>query len=351
MDLNDLTRFKQLDPEGMLGHIDGLPDQLQEAWQLGVRSLEQNKNEVGNIVVCGMGGSAIGADLAAAYLADQLKVPMVVHRDYGLPAFCVGTDSLVIISSHSGNTEEPASGLEEAISRGCKVAVLTTGGMLKKKAEESSIPILQFNHKGQPRTAVGFSFGLLLAFLFRSGLIEDQSSQVSNAVEEMRKLQATTKAEVPVLQNPAKRLAGQMVDKHVTVFGSGFMVPVARRWKTQLNEVAKAVASFEAIPEADHNTLAGISNPANGMSRELAVFLRASADTPRNLQRQDFTREIMMLEGISTDFYTAKGSGRLDQMWTTLLFGDYLAFYLAMAYGVDPTPIPSIIELKNRMSH
>jgi glucose/mannose-6-phosphate isomerase len=350
MDLDDLSRFKALDPDHMLGHIDGLPDQLLDAWKLGIESIQPGKKEAQNIVVCGMGGSAIGADLAAAYLADQLRVPMVVHRDYGLPAFCAGQESLVIISSHSGNTEEPASGFEEALARGCQLAVLTTGGDLQARAENSGIQVLHFNHVGQPRTAVGFSFGMLLAFLFKSGLIIDQSDLVSSAVGEMTKLQATLRADIPVLQNPAKRLAGQLVDKHVTVFGSGFMVPVARRWKTQLNEVAKAVASFEAIPEADHNTLAGICNPAGGLSKELALFLRASADLPRNQQRLDLTREIMMLEEISTDFYTAKGSSRLDQMWTALLFGDYLAYYLAMAYGIDPTPIPSIIDLKERMA-
>lgn len=350
MDLNDLSQFKKLDAEDMLGHIDGLPDQLMKAWELGTQSIQVESFSLKNITVCGMGGSAIGADLAAAYLADQLPIPITVHRDYGLPAYCNGENSLVVVSSHSGNTEEPESAFHEALNRGCKVVVITTGGNLMKLAEDSGNPVLLFKHKGQPRTAVGYSFGLLLAYLYHAGLIADQADQVSAAVAEMQKLQATLKADVPVLKNPAKRLAGQMVDKHVTIFGSGFMLPVARRWKTQLNEVAKAVASFEAIPEADHNTLAGICHPANGLSRELALFLRASADLSRNQLRVDLTREIMMLEGIGTDFFTAKGSNRMEQMWTTILFGDYLAYYLAMAYEIDPTPIPPIADLKERMA-
>lgn len=141
-----------------------------------------------------------------------------------------------------------------------------------------------------------------------------------------------------------------MVGRHVTVFTSGFMAAVARRWKCQINEVAKAVASFEVLPEADHNTLAGICNPQVLMSTELAIFLKASADHPRNQLRVDKTREIMMLEGVGTDFFNAKGKSRMAQMWTTVLFGDYLAYYLAMAYHTDPTPIPPIVELKESMS-
>jgi glucose/mannose-6-phosphate isomerase len=221
--------------------------------------------------------------------------------------------------------------------------------MLQKKAEKAGVPLIHFNHEGQPRTAVGFSFGLLLAYLYKSGLIPDQTTDITSAVAEMDKLQATIKADVPVLQNPAKRLAGQLVNKHVTIFGSGFMHPVARRWKTQLNEVSKAIASFEALPEADHNTLAGINNPEENFGKELAIFLRASAETARNQLRGDLTREIMMLEGIGTDFYTAKGVTRLEQMWTALLFGDYVSYYLAMAYDTDPTPIPAIENLKERM--
>jgi glucose/mannose-6-phosphate isomerase len=141
-----------------------------------------------------------------------------------------------------------------------------------------------------------------------------------------------------------------MVGRHITIFGSGFMAPVARRWKCQFNEVAKAIASFEVLPEADHNTLAGICNPAESFSKEFAVFLQASADLPKNQNRVEITRNIMMVEGLTTDLIKARGDTRMSQMWSTLLFGDYVSYYLAMAYGVDPTPIPPIIALKQAMS-
>jgi len=350
MDLNDNTNFPSLDRENMLAHIDGLPHQLLQAWKQGSTQPLPAMDPVERIVVSGMGGSAIGADLLASFLSDRLSVPMIVHRDYGLPEFARGKNTLVVVSSHSGNTEESLSAFEQAAKSGCQVVCISTGGKLQSKAEELGYPVWLFKHTGQPRSAVGYSFGLLLALFTRLGLVPDLSAEVEGAVEVMTALQEKIKADVPVLGNPAKRLAGQMIGRHITVFGSGFMAPVARRWKCQINEVAKALASFEALPEADHNTLAGTSNPHDQLAKELAIFLRAAADHPRNLLRVDKTREILMLEGLGTDFFNARGETRLAQMWSTILFGDYVSFYLAMAYDTDPTPIPPIAALKESLA-
>jgi glucose/mannose-6-phosphate isomerase len=156
--------------------------------------------------------------------------------------------------------------------------------------------------------------------------------------------------EVQVTSNSAKRLAGQLVDRHVVLMASGFMGPVARRWKCQINEVAKAVAAFEYLPEADHNTLAGIYFPETILEQVATIFLYADQDHPRNQKRVLQTRQIMLEEGLNTDVIEARGSSRLSQMWTTILFGDYVAYYLALLYEVDPTAIPPISTLKDAMS-
>lgn len=349
MDLNESAKFSTLDRENMLAYIDELPQQLSQALKLGMAQPLTAMEPVERIIVSGMGGSAIGADLLASFLSDRLSVPMIVHRDYGLPEFARGTSTLVVVSSHSGNTEESLSAFEQAVKNHCQVVGICTGGKLQKKAEELGYAVWLFKHTGQPRSAVGYSFGLLLALFTRLGLVADLAAEVENTVKVMTALQEKIKIDVPVLGNPAKRLAGQMIGRHITIFGSGFMAPVARRWKCQINEVAKAVASFEALPEADHNTLAGTNNPHDQLAKELAIFLRASADHPRNLLRVDKTREILMLEGMGTDFFNAKGETRLAQMWSTILFGDYVSYYLAMAYDTDPTPIPPIAVLKETL--
>ena len=285
MDLNEYQHFAQIDREDMLGHIMGLPLQLEKAWHLGKNQPLTGIQPVERIILAGMGGSAIGGDLLASYAADQLEVPFIVHRDYDLPACASGAGTLVVASSHSGNTEEVLSAFERALKNKCQLIVVCTGGKLEALAREHHVPLWKFEHHGQPRAAVGYSFGLLLALLTRLGLLPDPEREVRAAIKGMRALQEKIDAPIPVLKNPAKRLAGQLIGRHITVFSSGFMSPVARRWKTQLNEVAKAFASFEHLPEADHNTLTGIWNPPGSEMREFCLFLLAGEDHPRNLLR------------------------------------------------------------------
>ncbi len=349
MNLDDLERFRSLDPQDMLGHIQRLPEQLEQAWRLGQSLPLPDGEGIQRVVICGMGGSAIGADLLAAYSAPLASAPVVVWRNYGLPGLAVGPETLVVASSHSGNTEEVLSAFEEGLRRGVRLLAISRGGALGNRARSAGVPWWQFEHGGQPRAAVGFSFGLLLALLARLGLLPDPAAEVESAVTEMRRQQPELAADVPTVRNPAKRLAGQMVDRWVTVLGADHLAPVARRWRTQISEIAKAVAQFEELPEADHNLVAGVVNPASLMTRTKVIFLSGSGCHPRNLLRVEATRQVLMVEGFDTDVIESRGEERLAQQWTALHFGDYTAYYLAMAYGVDPTPVAAIEGLKARL--
>ena len=350
MNLNDLEFMRGLDRENMLGEIDGLPDQLARAYEIGMTSGVSLAPDVSRVVIAGLGGSAIGADLLASYVSDSCPVPVLVHRDYGLPAFARGRETLVICSSHSGNTEETLDAFDAALKNGCSILAVCTGGELAKRAQAANLPVIQFEHKGQPRAAVGYSFGILLAVFVKLGLIPDQSALVAGAVDAMKRSQEHLRADVEAVHNPAKRYAGQLMGRWVTVFGAGLFAPVARRFKGQINELAKAAANFEFIPEADHNTLAGTIHPADVlMPHTMNLFLRAPSDHPRNRLRLDLTKQIFMLEGPNTDFLDARGDTPLAHMWTMILFGDYMAYYLAIAYGVDPTPVDALVNLKNAL--
>jgi glucose/mannose-6-phosphate isomerase len=205
-------------------------------------------------------------------------------------------------------------------------------------------------HKGQPRSAVGFSFGLLLAMFARLGFIPDPANDLADAVQTMRSYQTHLRPDVPAVNNPAKRYAGQLMGRWVTIMGAGSLAPVARRWKGQINEVAKAGANFEILPEADHNTLAGTLHPDEVLNpHTMTLFLRAPSDHPRNRQRSDLTRKTYMLEGLNTDVIDARGKAPLAHMWSLIIFGDYMAYYLAMAYGVDPTPVAALENFKKSM--
>jgi glucose/mannose-6-phosphate isomerase len=351
MNLDDLDYFKKIDTLNMLAEIDNLPDQLGFAYQLGHKHELPDWKELRQVVIAGMGGSAIGADLLASYCASLAPIPVSVHRDYGLPLFARGEETLVICSSHSGNTEETLDAFEAARKAGCRVMAVCTGGELAKRAHESNFPVWMFDHAGQPRAAVGFSFGLLLALFERLEFIPDQQEAIEDAIGSMQRSQLHIKAEIPAAKNPAKRYAGQLMGRWVTIVGSGLLTTVARRWKGQINEVAKAGANFEFLPEADHNTLAGTENPQEVLNAHtMTIFLCAPSDHPRNRLRSDLTRKAFMLEGLNTDFIEARGNTPLAHMWSTILFGDYMAYYLAMAYGVDPTPIKALIDFKKAMA-
>ena len=349
MNLDDLGQFTAYDPAGMLAEIDDLPDQLERAWNLGWRLPLGDISGVRKVLLAGMGGSAIGADLLAAYAAPLASVPFLVWRDYDLPAYALEPDTLVVACSHSGNTEETLSAFEMALESGVPTIAVSTGGRLGERAREAGRPFWQFEHDGQPRAAVGYSFGLLLALVARLGLLPDPEADVVSAVQAMKGQAANIRADSPVSSNPAKRMAGQMVGRWPTIVGAGILAPVARRWRTQIAELAKALAQFEALPEADHNMVAGVLQPEGLFGGTMMIFLQAPGTDERNQHRIDITRSVMMVEGLNTDLIMAVGETRLAQQWTCLHFGDYTGYYLAMAYGIDPTPVEAIEDLKRQL--
>ena len=349
IDLNDHSKFSEIDTQDMLSEIDGLPRQLESAWDLGTKSSLPDWEGIRYLIVTGMGGSAIGADLVGAYVAPTSSVPLITLRNYGLPAWAQGPETLVIASSHSGNTEETLSSFESAFDKGCRVLAVTTGGKLAQRAENNGVALWRFDHQGQPRAAVGYSFGLLLAALHQLDLIPNPENDIHKAVSAMRAQQESLKAESPIAKNPAKRMAGQLYGRWVAVLGADILEPVARRWKGQISEVAKAWGQFEFLPESDHNTLAGLYNPEDVLQNTFVLFLRATSYHPRNQLRTELTKKAFMLEGLNTDFVDAQGDRPLAHLWTSLHFGDYTAYYLAMSYGVDPTPVEAIESFKKEM--
>lgn len=346
--MNDLPHDP--DPENMLGYIDALPDDLEKAWHLGYELAQPEYPSIDRMVIAGMGGSAIGGDLLAAYFSPMGTIPIVSHRNYGLPAWAKGEHTLVVCSSHSGNTEETISSFRSAREQDCSIMVLTTGGKLHALAQENHVPVWIFRHSGQPRTAIPYSFGLLLALACRLGLAADAEAEVADAVAVMRAARAGLTTSTELFANPAKRLAGQLLNRSIAIFAAGELEVVARRWKTQINELAKAWASFEGLPESNHNTLAGLLNPECLYEQTSAIFLRADMDHPRNVLRLDATQAAFLQAGIATDAIHARAGSRLAQMWSLLQFGDYLSYYLALLYQVDPTPVDALTALKKRLA-
>ncbi len=351
MFLDDYQQFPQLDPQDMLGHINALPDQFEGAWQLAqTLPLPEPFTDARQIVIAGMGGSAIGGDYLAALVADSSPVPVIVNRDYTLPAHVRGPETLVIASSYSGHTEETLAAFDEALDRGTQLMVVTAGGALAQRGAEAGVPVWQFSYDSQPRAAFGWSFGLLVGLASRLGLADGLADDAAEAVAVMRQGRDHFKAETPIARNPAKRLAGQFCDRIGVYYGAGILAPVARRWKCQVNENAKAWAEYDTLPEQNHNGVAGLDHPRQGIEKLFCVFLQSSTDHARVRLRQELSVKLYLQEAIGVDTVKARGHSRLAQMMYASQFGDYMSYYLAMENRVDPTPIPQISALKEGLA-
>ena len=346
--IESVERIHTADPEDMLGRIKELGKQIRDAWKIAVDSrLPPAFADVRNITVTGMGGSAIGGDLAAALLADELKVPMTVHRDYGLPAY-VGRDSLVIASSYSGNTEETLSAFEEARKRGAKVLALTTGGTLATQARASNYPVVTFSYKARPRATLGYSLGLVLGSLTRLGLVRDLSSDLESAVADLARLEE--RVHEGARTNDAKKLAIELYGRIVFAYGAGVMGVMARRVKGQWNENAKNWSAYDVMSELNHNAVVGFPNPQIARDAISVLMLRSDRDNPRHKIRFDVTRELLDRASIQHKSLQFTGSNMLSEVLQMTLFTDYVTFYVALLNGADPSPNTSIDYLKERLA-
>jgi glucose/mannose-6-phosphate isomerase len=349
MDLENVKNMQALDSQGMLGLIDNLPGQLEESFAFGNQQPLFEAKGIRQVVVAGMGGSGIGGALLSAYASSTCKAPITVWRDYNLPAWASGPETLVIASSYSGNTEETLSAFDTALERKTTTLVMSTGGKIAEKAQSLGIPLWKFVYKAQPRTAIGYTFALPLAAVSRLGLLVNPAKDVADAANAMREQSKLLQASVAVSANAAKKLAQRCAGKLVVVFGADSMAPVARRWKGQISEIGKAWSQFEELPELDHNSIAGTKFPKEIIDRTVVVFLQSAHDHPRNALRVKITQDIMSQQGFQTEVVHGAGPSLLSQMYTALHMGDYVAYYLSMLYEIDPSPVEVIEGLKKRL--
>ena len=341
---------KRLDRDDMLSRIYDLPRQVEEAWQIAVASsLPPSFAQVQNVVVLGMGGSAIGADLVRTLTAGEMPIPMVVVREYDAPYY-VGPNSLVIASSYSGNTEETISAYQQARARGAKLLVVCTGGKLMDMARQAGLPVLEYRYEAQPRAALGYSAILLLGVCQKLGLVSDKGTDVRETVGVLNAQKEALRAEVPATANPAKMMAHALRGRLPVIYGAGILSEVARRWKGQFNENSKAWAFFEQLPELNHNAVVGFEHPQEMKNRLLVILLQSSLDHPRVQIRQTVTQDLLARAGVSVEVVQARGTSALAQQMSAVYYGDFVSYYLALLYQADPTAIAAIDYLKQQLA-
>lgn len=348
--LDDLHAMYAADSQKMLESLWNLPEQCTRAWELGLAASFSRQQDIQQVVVTGLGGSAIGGDLLRVYAGGRLSVPVVVNRDYVLPKF-VGPQTLVFAVSYSGNTEETLSAYREARERGALIVVVTTGGKLKEMASQDGVPVITVPGGIAPRSATGYLFIPTLAVLTQIGMLSGVGAEVEELSAQLQSLREKIKPEIPLADNPAKQLAVHFHNRIPVIWGSnGTTEVVAQRWKGQINENAKAPAYWNVFPELNHNELVGFQAPAELLRRLYVVILRDPQDHPRVQKRFAITREIMEQAVAGITEVTSAGSGGLARIYSLVYIGDYASVYLAMLYGIDPGPVKVIDQLKARLA-
>jgi len=338
------------DPSGMLQIALGLPLQIREGWAIGrAAPLPHPPDSPANIVVCGMGGSAIGGDLLSAYLAPRISLPIVVVRGYEVPAF-VGPHSIVIASSYSGNTEETLAATASAERAGAAVLKITSGGRLGEAAARTGNVILVPGGLS-PRAALGYLMPPALAALERWGLTGPCQEEVAEAVTVLEGIAAEAAPAIPAPENKARLLGDELLGRVPAVFAaSPGLEAVARRWKGQFNENSKTLATWNMFPELNHNETVGWGAPPEIASLFSVVLLLDGTEPAHLLRRIRMTRDLAFRGAGGVYEVRARGTGRLARLLSLVFWGDLVSIYLAYRRGVDPTPVETIDAIKEGLS-
>lgn len=341
--LDDFKKIAEVDKEKMADKLEEMPQQYRKAWEKAIKiKLPENYQDINQIVICGMGGSAIGGDL----VKDFSKIPVFVSRDYNLPDF-VGPKTLIILISYSGETEEVLNCLKGMKSK--KIFIITSGGELEKKAKDLKLPFYKIVYSSIPRLSLPHLFIPLIKILEKIKVLKKEI-KIENSLNLIIQLTQNFKIEVKIEKNFAKTLACKIYDHIPFVISSGKLEGVARRWKTQFNENAKNFSFFEILPEIKHNTIEGINFPDRGRDELFFLLLENNFDNEQNKKSFKILKDLLEKEGLRFETVFSQGQDLLSQKISLICLGDWVSFYLAILNQIDPSTTGNIRWFKEKLS-
>ena len=352
--LDNPQTVQELDKSSVLESTSLLPDQIEQAWEevfkidIPLTKLEKVKN----IVVAGMGGSALGAGIIDSLSFEALDVPLEIIKGYHLPAYA-DKNSLAIISSYSGNTEETVSCCLEAMRRKCQVFAITTGGQLADLAKKNKLSAYIFrarhNPSRQPRMGLGYSITAQLAILSRCKLIRLSEAQIAEAVNFLKQMAPSVTFDVPSQKNIAKKTALSLRNKAVVLVSSEHLIGATHAFKNMLNENSKVFAVRFSVPEMNHHLLEGLAHPAENKQLLKFLFLESAMYDPEIKKRLKITQNVVEKNGIPCLTLKINGRTRLTQVFETIYLGEFISCYLSFLYDTDPAPIPWVDYFKSSL--
>lgn len=349
--LDDIKAMRRIDRKAMLEQVAALPRMCLDGWKRGLAwDLPKSFGRQREILILGMGGSAIGADILQGILGGRLRRNIFVNRTYAIPGW-VSRETLVVACSYSGNTEETLSALDQAARRGTPIAAVTSGGKLKEWARRRGAALLTIPAGLSPRAALGYLTFAPMGMWVRLGWLKEDLLDVEGSCRLLEQfILKELHPSVRKADNPAKQMALQLKGRLPILYGAADgWEGITYRWRTQLEENAKTLAFHHLFPEATHNELSGWVRPRAIFSRVAAVFITDRDVHPRTRRRMEFAASVIRREGTAVLWAKVPGPSVLSRMLRLIALGDFVSVYLALLYRVDPTPVERVEALKRYM--
>ncbi len=320
--------------------VEGFSAQLQEALDIANKAILTKKNNIQNIIVTGLGGSGIGGTILSELIQDECSIPVLVNKDYFLPAY-VNSNTLVIISSYSGNTEETVSAMKQAITKKAQVVCITSGGKIKELADQNNFDTIIIPGGKPPRSCIGYSLVQLLKVIeFNEFVKTNLLAQVETSITLLNK-------ENTSIKNEAMTIAKLLVDKLTVIYSLGTCEGVAVRFRQQINENSKMLCWHHTLPEMNHNELVGWTTKNENLA---VVTFKTSFDYERTSKRYEICKELFSKYSSSVTDITAKGNSKLQQYLYLINIGDWISCFIADIRNIDPIEVNVITNLKNELA-
>ncbi|HYM65331.1 MAG TPA: bifunctional phosphoglucose/phosphomannose isomerase [Candidatus Sulfotelmatobacter sp.] len=302
------------------------------------------EGEFTSLLVSGMGGSALPANLLKAYCENLgINLPIQINRSYSIPQNSLNKNTLNFVASYSGNTEETLSSLENLKENNLSFIGFSSGGKLEEKCKEYGMPHIKLpvpypNY--QPRMGTGYFFGSMYQVLINQGLVKDNTLELVSLSEKL-------KEKMNEYEQKGKDLSQKIKGYTPIIYSSSKFKSVAMIWKIKINENAKTPAFWNYFPELNHNEMVGFTNP---QSKFIVLMLKDLNDNPKNQKRYEATANLLKEKGINSEIFDLEGENLFLKMFLSISLSDWTSYYLALEYGQDPTPVDMVEELKKNLS-
>jgi len=351
MKLDDMKFISSLDKSNMFAQIASFPTQITDAMQLINDTSLLKIYNIHQIIITGMGGSAISGDILEKYLLHKLNIPIHVNRTYDLPKWAT-KKTLVIAQSYSGNTGETLAALKNANEKKCSIIGISSGGLLKEYCQKHSLPYIQIPEGYQPRSALGFLFFSSILALHKTGLLSTViQPEIDESISVTKELIEQVNPNIAFDNNAAKQIANQIDHTMPIIYAWNYYAPIAKRWATQFNENSKVISKYGCIPEKIHNEIVGWAEHTEYAKYFSGILLRdKKIETLQIKTTFDFVYKLFDQTLGKVVEINVMGKSPLAKLMYLLVLGDYISCYYALLRNKDPTPISIINQCKDELS-